>query len=98
LRESLGVTVADSDNITFWWQDLDNDTTMEAEEVISYALSGQTLIRTLGGTPEPAARSVAAFNLTYDVPADPNLVTVILTMQNAQGMITLEAKAGLRNK
>jgi Tfp pilus assembly protein PilW len=98
LRESLGVTAAEPDNITFWLKDFNENTTMEADEVASYTLSGQTLIRTLGSTPEPVAKGVANFSLDYDVPADPTLVTVVLTMQNNESMITLEGKAGLRNK
>ncbi|MFC1568258.1 PilW family protein [Candidatus Margulisiibacteriota bacterium] len=98
LRESLGVTAAGSDNIRFWWKDLNENTTLEADEVVEYSLSGQTLIRTLGSTPEPVARNVSAFSLDYDVPADPTLVTVILTMQDSETTVSLEGKAGLRNK
>ncbi|MFC1540528.1 PilW family protein [Candidatus Margulisiibacteriota bacterium] len=98
LRESLGVTVAGSDNIRFWWKDLNENTTLEADEVVEYSLSGQTLIRTLGSTPEPVARNVAAFSLDYDVPAAPTLVTVVLTMQDSETTVSLEGKAGLRNR
>jgi Tfp pilus assembly protein PilW len=98
LRECLNITSAGSNSVTFWWRDLNENETMDAGEVVSYAVSSQVLRRTRGSTVEPVAKNVSVLRLNYDNPADPSLITVILTMQKEGNLVTLEGKASLRNK
>lgn len=98
LRECLELTSADSNSISFWWKDLNDNSTMEATEKISYAVSNQILVRTQGTETKPLVHNVIGFDLTYDDLADPELITVTLTMLKEGNMVTLESKANLRNK
>ena len=98
IRGCLDVTSAASDSITFWWDDLNDNTSMEADEVMTYSLSGQKLIQTIGSGSKPILDHVADFELEYDNPAYPTLVTVTLTMQKEGNYATLEAKADIRNR
>ncbi|MFH1347990.1 MAG: prepilin-type N-terminal cleavage/methylation domain-containing protein [Candidatus Margulisiibacteriota bacterium] len=98
LRGCLELTSADSDSISFWWEDLNDNSTMEANEVVDYSVSNQILVRTQGTETKPLVHNVISFDLTYDDLADPELITVTLTMLKEGNMVTLESKANLRNK
>jgi len=96
LRDSLYIIASEPDTISFWWKDLNANGSIEANEVVSYSLSGQNLIRSVGGNDLPLVQNVAGFDLTYDHPADPGLITITLTMRKEGQMTTLESKVSPR--
>lgn len=98
LRDSVELISAGTDSISFWWKDLNDNQTREADEVVTYAVSNQILVRTQGTVTKPMAHNVVGFDLSYDNPADPELITVALTMRKADNVVTMESKAALRNK
>jgi len=98
IRECKDVTVAGSSEIALWWKDLNADLSMEADEIVKYSVSDRILTRTLGSAPNPLLKNVLGFNLIYNNPADPSLVTVTLTLGKEGNLVTLESKANIRNK
>ncbi|MEE8638508.1 MAG: hypothetical protein V3T21_05645 [Candidatus Margulisiibacteriota bacterium] len=97
IRECDDVISAQAGSIEIWL-DLNGDTTMEANEVVGYALSGQNLIRTIGSESKPVVHNIVGFDLEYDNPAYPTLVTVTLTMLKEGNLATLESKADIRSR
>ena len=96
LRDSLEITAMETDSISFWWKDLNENGSMEANEVVSYVLSGEGLTRSVGSDSAPLVQNVIGFNLAYDYPADPGLITITLTLRKEGQMTTLESKVSPR--
>jgi prepilin-type N-terminal cleavage/methylation domain-containing protein len=96
LRDSLEIIANETDNISFWWKDLNANNSIEANEVVSYSLSGQNLIRSVGGEDLPLVQNVVGFDLAYDYPANPGLITITLTLRKEGQMTTLESKVNPR--
>ena len=96
LRDSLEITTSEAESISFWWKDLNTNGSMEANEVVSYALSGQNLTRSIGSDSQPLVKNVSGFSLAYDNPAAPGLIIITLTMQKKGQMTTLESKVSPR--
>jgi hypothetical protein len=95
IRNCDDVISSEADSINLWC-DLDADTTMEANEYVSFYLSDQKLMRTLSGESRLVVDNVESFVLEYDDDAYPTLVTVTLTMNKAGHRATLEGKANIR--
>jgi len=98
LRECLTVTNAQSDSVTFWWQDLDQSTSQEADEIVSYFLSGQSLIRTIGSSRRDLAQNVSSLNFVYDTTPAPKFITITLLLQRKTETATVKSSVRLRNE
>jgi prepilin-type N-terminal cleavage/methylation domain-containing protein len=98
VRNCLNVNSADSSSISIWWDDVNDNGTMEADEVVSYVLSDHQLVRSRGSESRVLAKNVAGFNLSYDNPGYPTLVTITLTMGKEGNIATLETKADIRSR
>ncbi|MCU0640824.1 MAG: hypothetical protein MUC35_01905 [Candidatus Margulisbacteria bacterium] len=98
IRESQAATDPQSDRLTLWWRDLDNDASAEADELLTYSVSGESLLETTGGTGRGLARAVHSLVFSYDGLTDPKLVTATLTLSSESTVITIESVARIRNQ
>ncbi|MCX5725690.1 MAG: prepilin-type N-terminal cleavage/methylation domain-containing protein [Candidatus Saganbacteria bacterium] len=100
LMGALEIVSAESHSVTFWYKDLNGDSTIEAAETMTYSWSGTPeapLIRALGGDSKPAANYVGDFELTYSIPENIKLITVKLVIQKGDIISTAESSVNLRN-
>jgi len=98
IQRCLDIISNEPDSISFWLDDANDNGSMEADEVVSYSLSGSTLTRGQGGTLKPLAKNVSVLGLEYDNIGYPTLVTITLTMLKGQSMVTIESKADVRSR
>lgn len=102
-KELMGakqVLVSTSREVSFWLADLNDNGTREAEETVTYAWSGSpesNLNRESAGTARAVAYGVYGFDLTYDDPADPTLISITLNVGQRGIQTTLESSVKLRN-
>jgi len=98
IRECYEVTSAEANAITFWWKDLNDNSTREAAETVSFSLAGPSLVRAIGSSSGNLSNNVASLNFTYDSPVDPKFVTITLTLASQGESTTFESSARLRNE
>ena len=96
VRESLDITSLENTVISFWWRDINGNTSMEADEIVTYSRSGDYLVRSNGGSSQPLARNVALFNLDFDDPIDPSLIRIKLVLAKNGSITTIESKVAPR--
>lgn len=100
LRGILEIVSAESTSITFWYKDLNGNSTREANETMIYFWSGtpgDSLIRALGSDSRPVANYVHSFELSYDIPGDIKVVNVKLVIRKESIINTAESSVSLRN-
>lgn len=98
IRECYEVTSAETNAITFWWKDLNDNSTREANETVSFSQAGSSLIRTIGSSSGNLSTNVASLNFAYDTSVDPKFVTITLTLASKGESATFESSARLRNE
>lgn len=97
LRESRQIVSAEANSITFWWKDLNGDTTRGADETVTFSLAGQSLIRSVSGTTRGLANNATALSFSYNDTDAPSLITVNLYLTNDEQTATIESTVMLRN-
>jgi len=100
LRKSPQVITANPQNITFWYQDLNNNGTVESNETITYSWTGGTIdavTKTIGGSSVILANDILSFSLTYETPSAVKLVKIVITAGKNNILSTLESSVYLRN-
>jgi len=98
LKKCLAVTDPQANRITFWWRDVDGDSSLEASELITYAVSSESLLEISSSGSRGLANHVRALNFTYDDTTGPKFVAVTLTLSNESGPLTIESSAWIRNE
>lgn len=96
IRDSLAITSLEAGLITIWYQDLNNDGSMEANEMVSFAQSGSYLVRSSGSSSQPLTKNVQMFVLDFDMPVNPALINIKLTLAKDKSVATLESKVAPR--
>ncbi len=97
LRQSREILSAQEQNITFWWKDINSNSSREANETITYSWSGREgdpTLRIIGSDVRALANDVKNFSLTYDNPANPKTITIKIEIGN---LYTLEGSVSPRN-
>ena len=100
LRGALKINSAGSQNLTFWYKDLNSNGSQEASETITYSWSGtpqDSLLRTVVSQSETLSNNIQSFSFTYDNPSDINLVTITLTVKKGEEEKMLKSSIKLRN-
>ena len=100
LMGALEIVSAESHSVTFWYKDLNGNSTIEAAETMTYSWSGTPeapLIRALGGDSKPVANYVSDFELTYSIPENIKFITIKLVIQKDDIISTAESSVSLRN-
>jgi hypothetical protein len=98
IREGLEITSAEAGRLTLWWKDLNANGSKEAGEIITYSLSGESLMRKFGSDLRGVASLISRLSFSYDSPLTPKLVTITITTSSQGKTTTLETKARLRNE
>lgn len=102
LRSCLSVTGASPTGISFWAEDLNANTSMEAGEIYSYSwdgTQGSPLIRIISGSSTMIARDIREFSLTFDS-ATTSLITQVnirIAAGSGDNIATMESSVKLRN-
>ncbi len=102
LRGALQIVSAEASSITFWYNDLNGDGTMEANETVTYSWTGASpgyINRTVQTSTQEVSSGIMNFSLTYNDP-DPsniNFITIFMAAQNGSTMSTLESSVDCRN-
>jgi len=97
IREALSVVSPNTNNITFWWKDLNGNSSREANETITYSLSSHDLLRSIGASVHTLASNVDSINFSYDTTPNPRLVTISLVLSSAGQTASVESKVKIRN-
>ena len=102
LRGSLEIISANGTGITFWYDDLNNDGTREANETVQYSWTGTSegyINRTVQTSTQEIANGIKSFSLTYNDPSPSNIrvVNIYITVQKDSTVSTLESGVKLRN-
>lgn len=102
LRSCLALTSASSTTISFWAEDLNANSSMEAAEIYSYSwdgTSGSPLIRTISGSSTMMAKNIKDFALSYDSGSLASIteVSVKVVAGTAENIATVESSVKLRN-
>jgi len=95
IRSSRQVVTAQPTKISLWSVDLNGNYSIEANELISYEVQAGKLLRTTSTESGRVADLVSTLAISSDAGA--KLVTIDLTLANGSLLLTLEAKAKLRN-
>lgn len=96
---NLEVVSATSSSIIFWYNDLNQNGTMDANETVSYSLNStqEVLYRTQGNTSEAVAKYVLGFSLSYDDPMNPKIADITVTTGQNTTLSTVESSVKFRN-
>jgi len=97
IRESLSVVTPNSNSLSFWWKDLNGNSSREANETVTYSLSSHDLMRSLGASVHALASNVDAISFGYDTTPNPRLITITLVLSSAGETASVESKVKLRN-
>jgi len=97
IRESLSVVTPNPNSLSFWWKDLNGNSSREANETVTYSLSGHDLMRSLGASVHTLASNVDSINFSYDATPNPRLVTITLVLSSAGETASVESKVKIRN-
>jgi len=100
LRGALEIVSAESSSVTFWWKDLNGNTTREVEETVSFywdGSPGSTLKRTEGTDTINIIYNVNNLLFTYQDSNNIKLITINLTAAKENTISTLESSIKLRN-
>ena len=100
LRGALEIVSSSSQDITVWWKDLNESSTRESEETLTFSWSGvegDPLMRTISAETIILANYVTNFELTYDDPDDIKFATITLTSSKNNFTSTLESSIKFRN-
>lgn len=102
IKDCLEVESASPASFSFWWKDLNSNSSKEASEIVSYSWDGLTqgnLTRTISGSSEIISKYVDNFNLIYNSQVIALIRTVKITLTNSinNKISTLESTAKIRN-
>ena len=102
LRNALQIVSTSESSVTFWYQDLNGNSTRDANETVRYSWTGTTeglLNRTVQTSTLEVASGVKSFSLTFDNPnpANINLINIRITVQKGSNLSTLESSVKSRN-
>ncbi len=102
LRSCLALTNATSTSISFWADDLNTNSSMEANEIYHYSWNGtpgSPLLRTAAGSSVMMAKDIRLFSLTYDSGSLASITQVHIKIAAGTGnnIATLESSVKLRN-
>lgn len=102
LRNSLAIISANPTSVTFWYQDLNGNGTVDANETVAYSWTGTAegyVNRTVQTASLEVANGIKGFTLTYnDVdPANIKVITIRITSMNGTSVSTLESSVKGRN-
>jgi prepilin-type N-terminal cleavage/methylation domain-containing protein len=97
LRRNRQIVSSGSSSISFWFDDLNGNSTRDAAETVTYTWTGgtiETLTRTMGVTSEIIAKYISRFNLTYNTSEE---ITISITARKNGTYSTLESSVNCRN-
>jgi prepilin-type N-terminal cleavage/methylation domain-containing protein len=102
LRNALEIVSTSETSVTFWYQDLNNNGTREANETVTYSWTGTSegyLKRIVQTASIEVATGVKSFSLTYNnpTPANIRLINIYITVQKGSNLSTLESSVKSRN-
>jgi Tfp pilus assembly protein PilW len=102
LRSCLALTSASATGISFWAEDFNANSSMEANEIFSYSWNGtpgSPLIRTISGSSTMMAKDIQSLALTYDNASLASIteVSIKVAAGTAGNIATLESSVKLRN-
>ena len=102
LRNALEIVSTSETSVTFWYQDLNGNSTRDANETVRYSWTGTTeglLNRTVQTSTLEVASGIKGFSLTFDNPnpASIKLINIRMTVQKGTTVTTLESSVKSRN-
>jgi prepilin-type N-terminal cleavage/methylation domain-containing protein len=97
IRMSRQVISAQPSKIALWYVDLNGNYQVDANEIVTYEVQAGKLVKSTSTESGPVTDLVMTLALSYDAVANPNLVTVDLTLAKNNQVLTLEGKTKLRN-
>jgi hypothetical protein len=99
LRNSPEIITHTTTEVTFWYQDANNNSTREASEVVSYTWlpTTEAVYRGQNSASVIIANRIIGMSLTYDNPSDIGMITIKITSYQGDTVTTLESSANLRN-
>lgn len=100
LRNTQEITAHNSNSITFWYDDTNNNNTREATETATFYWTGGTIeaiFRTVVSTTERIANNIANMTLTYDATTEISRITISITGNKNNTISTSESSVNCRN-
>ncbi|MFC1560203.1 type II secretion system protein J [Candidatus Margulisiibacteriota bacterium] len=100
LRGALEIVSSSSNNIIFWHKDLNDNSTREVAETISYSWDGTPggdLIKTVSAESFIVGKGIQDFALTYTVTQGATLIDVNIVISSGTSTGTLESSIKCRN-
>ncbi len=102
LRNSREIVSTSESSVTFWYVDLNGNSTRDANETVRYSWTGTTeglLNRTVQTSTLEVASGVKYFHLIFDnpAPANINLIKIQITVLKGSNLSTLESSVKSRN-
>lgn len=102
IKDCLEIETALPTSFSFWWKDLNSNSSKEANEIVSYSwdgVDGGNLTRTISANSEIISKYVDNFNLTYNNQTISLIRTVNIKLTNLLNdeISTLESTVKIRN-
>lgn len=102
IKDCREIESASAIGLSFWWKDLNSNSSKEASEIVSYSWDGLAqgnLTRTISGSSEIISKYVDNLNLTYNSQVIALIRTVKITLTNSLNneISTLESTVKIRN-
>lgn len=100
LRGAKEIVSAEAALVSFWWKDLNENLSREADETVAFSWDGtpgNPLFRSIGTDSVKINNHVHYLLFSYVIPSDIEIINISLTVLEGQNIYTSESSVKLRN-